>query len=87
MKRKELIQLVVAVIILVAAGSLIYSQLAPQKSAASSVPTVEKITPINSSFDQNSLTTITDTSKVRDFYQQPDLSSGLGNPAPFGPLQ
>lgn len=87
MKRKELVQLVVAIVILVAAGSLIFSQLTPKKSlqSKSSVPTIEVITPIAPNYDQNALSTLTDTSKNRDFYQQPDLSSGLGNSAPFGP--
>jgi flagellar basal body-associated protein FliL len=88
MKRKEMIQLVVAVIILVVAGSLIYAQLAPaSKTTASSAPTIPKITPVATGFNQSALSNLTDTSKTRDFYQAPNLASGLGNSQPFGPLQ
>lgn len=85
MKRKEMIQLIVAAVIIVAAGAFIYSQLTPKKgSAAQSIPTYQVITPIAKDFDSSSLSFLTDPTKTRDFYQAPNLSSGLGNPAPFG---
>jgi hypothetical protein len=83
-KRKEMTQLIIAVIILVAAGALILSQLAPKKTTKSQPPTVEKVTPIQPDFDQSSLTFINDRNKNQDFYQPPNLSTGLGNNQPFG---
>jgi hypothetical protein len=85
MKRKEMIQLVIGVVILAGAGYLIFIQLAPAKSASTSkVATVPKITPINPGYDSTTLSTLNDTTKTRDFYQAPDLNSGLGNSQPFG---
>jgi len=83
-KRKEILQLVVAIVILVAAGALIFNQLAPKQATKSEGPTVEKVTPIQPDFDQTSLSYITNHNKNQDFYQPPNLSSGLGNNQPFG---
>ena len=86
MKRKEMMQLVVAVVILAAAGFLIFSQLQPAKSSTgkAKVATIPKITPINPNYDSSTISYLNDPTKNRDFYQAPDLNSGLGNPQPFG---
>lgn len=87
MKPKEVVQLVVAIFIFAIAGFLIYGQLAP-KSAKSSQGgkgvKVEKVTKIPSDFNQDSLQILGDSSRVHDFYNQPDLRNGVGNPQPFG---
>lgn len=87
MKTKEMIQAVVAVMVLVAAGYLIYSQLVPKKPKSASVATIHKITPIEPSFNEDGLRRIGDSSQVRNFYTAPDLQNGLGNTHPFTPVQ
>lgn len=85
MKRKQIIQLVVGVVILAAAGYLVFVQLFPHKPAsAAQAPAIPKITPVNPGYDQNALSTLGDSTKNRDYYQAPDLHSGLGNSQPFG---
>ncbi len=84
MKRKEMIQLGVAVVILFAAGLLIFTMLAPKKSSSSGEKyTVEKVKMIDADYDEQALQQISNNSKVRDFYTEPDLGSGLGNQQPF----
>lgn len=88
MKRKEFIQLGVAVVILFAAGILIYTSLAPKKgTSASEKYTVEKVKMIDADFDEEGLQQISNNSKVRDFYTEPDLGSGLGNQQPFNTVK
>lgn len=87
MKQKEIIQLLVAVVILAVAGTIIYSFFFPNKGSASKTVTYTKVTPINTDFSQEALSQLTNSSKSRDFYNAPDLKSGLGNTAPFGPLR
>lgn len=88
MKRKEMIQLGIAVVILFAAGVLIYTSLAPKKSSSSSEKyTVEKVNMIEGDFDEEALQQISNNSKVRDFYTEPDLGSGLGNQQPFNSVR
>ena len=85
MKKKDLVYLLVAVVILLAAGYLAYTQLLPKShtSAATGVQ-VEKVGVIPSDMDSAGLAAINDPDKVTDFNSPVDLS-GLGNAAPFGP--
>jgi hypothetical protein len=88
MKRKEMIQLGIAVVILFAAGVLIYTSLAPKKSSGKSDKyTVEKVKMIDPDFDNSALQQISNNTKVRDFYTEPDLGSGLGNQQPFNSVR
>lgn len=88
MKRKEMIQLGAAVVVLFVAGILVYTQLAPKKSSQSEEKyMVEKIKMIDADYDEQALTQITDGSNVRDFYTAPDLSTGLGNSQPFNEIR
>ena len=87
MKTKEIIQLVVAVLILAIAGLLLYSTLGPKKAAGSDQVTYEKITMINPQFNTDYLDRMANAQEFRDFYTDPDLQNGLGNSSPFGPLR
>ncbi|HUC86896.1 MAG TPA: hypothetical protein VMR75_01020 [Candidatus Saccharimonadales bacterium] len=90
MKSKEIVELVVAVLILAIAGYVVYKIVvpsSPSSSGASHTVTYVQVTPVDPNFDSNSLNELGDSSKVRDFYSPPDLSSGLNNSQPFGPLQ
>ena len=87
MKTKDIVQLTVAVVIFAIAGWLIYGQLAPKKTGGAKGETIVKVTPIPADFDQDTLATLGDATKTRDFYTAPDLKSGLGNNQPFGPLR
>ncbi len=88
MKTKELVQLIVAVLIFIIAGYIIYSVLVPQKSSGSNKGvSYTKVTPVNPNFSQTDLSNLGDSTKVRDFYNPPDLNNGLNNSQPFGPLQ
>ncbi len=85
MKPKEITQLIVAIVIFAIAGFLIYSQLGPKSGGKDGKGvSVEKVTKIPSGFNDQSLSVIGDSSRVRDFYSPPDLGSGLGNSQPFG---
>ena len=83
MKQKDVIYAVLAVVILLVAGYVGYTQLVPKK-ASSKVITVEKVGPIPGELNAEGLTRINDPVKVVDYNSRPDLS-GLGNKAPFGP--
>lgn len=83
MKKKDLMYLLLAVGILLAAGYIGYTQLMPKKTGATTV-TVEKIGEIPEQVDAAGLARISDPSKVVDFNSPVDLS-GLGNQSPFGP--
>ena len=83
MKQKDIMYLVLAVVILLVAGYVGYTQLVPQKPS-SKVVEVDKIGPIPASLNAKGLAAINDSSKVRDFSTPVDLS-GLGNQAVFGP--
>lgn len=88
MKRKEYIQLGVAVVILFAAGILIYTSLFSKKNSSSTQKyTVEKVKMIDADYDEQALQQISNNSKVRDFYTEPDLGSGLGNQQPFNSVR
>jgi flagellar basal body-associated protein FliL len=89
MKTKDVIQLVVALAIFVAAGYLLFIQFSPKSAKTAdgiSGPSYEKITPIPEQYDQEALTILNDPDKSRDFYTRPDLRTGLNNTQPFGPL-
>jgi hypothetical protein len=83
MKSKDIVYLLLAVVILLVAGYLGYTQLVPQQKGAKTVQ-VEVVGPIDENFDGAALAQVTDGSKVRDFGVQLDLTSGLNNQAPFG---
>jgi hypothetical protein len=82
-KKKDLTYLLLAVGILLVAGYLGYTQLAPKKTGPVTVE-VEKIGAIPSEMDSDGLARIGDTDKVIDYNSPVDLT-GLGNRAPFGP--
>jgi hypothetical protein len=82
MKQKDIVYLVLAAVILSAAGFLGFSALKP-KGGGKTV-TVEVVTPLTDSFNQDGLNALQDRSKAVDFYIRPDLTTGLNNPQPFG---
>jgi hypothetical protein len=84
MKKKDMVFLVIAVVILLVAGYLAYTKIMPQKSSADAGVTVEKIGKISSQLDQTGLKWINDTERVKDFNSPADYSN-LDNPQPFGP--
>ena len=84
MKKKDLTYLVLAVVILLVAGYVGYTQLAPKKTVNSNVVEVEKVGVIPEAMDAQGLARISDLEKVVDFNSPVDLT-GLGNGAPFGP--
>ena len=88
MKTKEILQLCVAAVVIAISGYIIFAQISPKsKTGAKTQPTIEKVTPIATDYDSKSLDRLADNSKVRDFYNPPDLKNGLGNSQPFGPLR
>lgn len=87
MKQKEVIQLLIAVAVVAAAGYLVYSLLFPAKPGGNKGLTYTKVMPVNPNFDQDALGRLSDSVKSRDFYNAPDLKNGLGNNQPFGPLR
>jgi hypothetical protein len=85
MKKKDLIYLVLAVVILLVAGYVGYTQLIPKNAnAGSTTVQVEKVGTFDGTMDAAGLAAIGDTTKVNDYDSPTDLT-GLGNPAPFGP--
>ena len=89
MKQKDIIQLSVAIVIFVVAGYIIYTQLAPKKSASSATKSyeVEVVQPLQPDYDQNIVDKVTNSSIAKDFYSPPDLHSGIGNSQPFNPVK
>lgn len=83
MKKKDLTYLLLAVGILLVAGYLGYTQLAPKKSGPTTIR-VEKIGVIPGQLDVVGLAEISDRTKVVDFNSPVDLTS-LNNRSPFGP--
>jgi len=72
-------------VIFLAAGYVGYTQLlAPKKTKAAGTQ-VEVIGAIPSSLDQSALDTLNDPASTQDFTPTVDLTTGLGNAAPFGP--
>ncbi|HVQ43642.1 MAG TPA: hypothetical protein VMT30_01620 [Candidatus Saccharimonadia bacterium] len=85
MKQKDVIYAVLAVVILMVAGYIGYTQLVPKNANGKSTTVeVEKIGVIPGDLDSAGLDRIGDGGKVIDYNSTPDLS-GLGNSAPFGP--
>jgi hypothetical protein len=85
MKKKDLIYVVLAVGIIAVAAYLALSQLSSNKSASqTSVNTIDVIGTISGQLNSDALTQIQDTTKNRDYSVTIDLTTGLGNTAPFG---
>ena len=87
MKKKEIIQLIVAVAIFFGAGILIYTQLVggqKTKEGAAKGVQVEVVRPLPAGFRDESMAKLTDVQINRDFYAEPNLQVGLGNAQPFG---
>ena len=82
MKKKDLTYLLVAVVILLVAGYVVYTQLMPKSTADSGVK-VDIVGSIASEMDASALSQLSDTTKSRDF-SSPVEFSGLNNAAPFG---
>lgn len=82
MKTKDLVYLVVAVVILLAAGFLAFTQLAPKSTTSTSQ--VEIVGRFSSEFDQAAVAKIRDPKTAQDYSSDFDFKSGLQNPAPFG---
>jgi len=83
-KKKDLTYLLLAVGILLVAGYLGYTQLAPKKTAASKTVEVEKVGVIPQDMDSGGMKAISNADKVVDYNSPVDLS-GLNNRSPFGP--
>ena len=83
MKKKDTIYAVLAVLILMVAGYIGYTQLVPHKAADAGVK-VEKVGSIPAQLDSQGMARISDVNAVMDFNLPVDLT-GLGNQAPFGP--
>ncbi len=86
MKRKDLTYLVLAVIILLVAGYLAYTQLLNNKTAkpASSGVSVEIVGTIPSDFNSDAQKLLLDNSRSVDYSVPASLTTGLGNSAVFG---
>lgn len=88
MKQKDLILVILTVAIISVAGYLAYTQLIPSngsKSGASAKGTqVDVIGAISSNLDQSAVAALEDPARSRDYTVQVDLTTGLGNTAPFG---
>ncbi len=83
MKSKDIMMMLVAAVIFIAIGVVLYGQLKPKRTSGAHQTTVEVVDPINSSFDSSALSSINNPAQVRDFAVSIDLN-GLGNPTPFG---
>jgi hypothetical protein len=81
-KKKDLFYLLLAVVIIMVAGYVGYTQLVPKQATAKEV-TVEKVGIIPDKFDDDGIKWLSDDKNVQDFDSPVDLS-GLGNPTPFG---
>lgn len=88
MKASEIIKVAVAVVVLALAGILIYSQIGPKNTSgnAGGKVEVEKITPIPSSYNEEGLAKLK-SGENKNFYNEPDLKNGIGNPQPFNSLR
>jgi hypothetical protein len=82
MKQKDLIYLVLAVVILLVAGYVVYANLMPKSSVDSGVE-VDRIGTISTEVNKEGLMILTDKTKAKDF-SSPIEFSGLNNTAPFG---
>jgi hypothetical protein len=85
MKKNDLIAVVVAGIIFLVAGYLVYTQVMPHNTSSTSTDVkVEKVGIIKPGLNQNTLDTMTDASKTNDYYTDIDLTTGLNNTNLFG---
>ncbi len=83
MKQKDITMLIVAVLILLVAGYLGYTQLAPKKTTGPKTVQVEAVGPIPGAMDPKALTQLNDPTQVKDLDSPVDLT-GLNNSTPFG---
>jgi flagellar basal body-associated protein FliL len=86
MKKKDLIALIISVVIMLAAGYLVYTQVMPQKgkTSANAGTQVEVVGVIEPSFDAAALSAFDNASKVRNYSVSLNLGTGLDNQAVFG---
>jgi hypothetical protein len=82
MKQKDLVYLVLAVIILLVAGYVVYANLVPKSTTDNGVE-VDRIGDISSEVNKEGILLLTDKTKAKDF-SSPVEFSGLNNTAPFG---
>ena len=82
MKQKDMIYLLIAVVILLVAGYVVYLNLMPKTETSSEVK-VNIVGKIPSELDRQGIADLTDPAKAKDF-SSPVEFSGLNNPAPFG---
>jgi hypothetical protein len=81
-KQKDLVYLVIAVVIILVAGYVVYLNLAPKNSAGSEVK-VNIVGAIPSEMDSEGQKSLADPTKTKD-YSSPIEFTGLNNAAPFG---
>ena len=84
MKTKDLVALIVAAVIFLAAGYIVYTQLLPKKAAASDGVKVEVVGTISPDFNADALSVLSDSSKTHDYSVPLDLTVGLNNQSVFG---
>lgn len=85
MKKKDLIYVVLAVLIIGVASYLALTQLSPKSAnGANSGTVVDVIGPISDQLNQTALTMLQDPTKAVDYSVRIDFTVGLGNAAPFG---
>jgi Flp pilus assembly protein CpaB len=86
MKQKDMIYAIVAVIILVVAGYLAYTQLVPRKTAAKSAASVsvDKVATISENLNEDAQKNLYEPTLSRNYTVEFDLTTGLGTVAPFG---
>ena len=86
LKQKDVIYVILAAVMFSITGIIAYSQLAPKKTSTSKGATVEVVDPISADLNQSVLSTLGDPAKARDYTVTADLTTGIGNKAPFGPF-
>jgi hypothetical protein len=82
-KQKDIVYLLLAVVILLVAGYVGYTQLVPKKGGSAKGVEGDKGGVVPSELDQAGLSILSDPAKVRDFSLPVDFT-GLGNKTPFG---
>ena len=83
MKQKDLIYLLLAVVILLVAGYVVYTNLMPQSNNAKAEVKVDVVGTIPAEVDPAGIADLTNPAKTKDF-SSPVEFSGLNNAAPFG---
>jgi len=85
MKQKDIVYLLIAVVILLAAGYLAYTQvIAPKSQAANKVVTYEVVSEIRPDFNPSALAALADGIKNTNYSVVIDINAGVGNPDIFG---